>query len=150
MKFLNLKHIKTDSEFIHYQVLRILLFAIVAVIVITYACLNLTSPYGATARVFSIIGLALPFVLGIVVKLVEIHQQLKSPQLLHTKRIAATDERRRARYQQALSYIGVLAIFILSAIVLYSLNQETFTIPVIYMVWLLMAIVGFLTYWMRK
>lgn len=150
MKFLNLKHIKTDSEFIHYQILRLLLFAIVAVIVIIYACLNLTSPYGVTAKVFSIIGLALPFVLGIGIKLVEIQQQLKSPQLLHTKRIAATDERRRARYQQALSYIGVLAILILSAIVLYSLNRETFTIPVIYMVWLLMAITGFLTYWMRK
>ncbi|GAB2021292.1 hypothetical protein RyT2_03660 [Pseudolactococcus yaeyamensis] len=88
--------------------------------------------------------------MAIASNLLTIRKQFKSPKLLHAKRIAATDERRKAQYQQALSHIGIAAILILATIVILSLNVEYIRVPVTYIVWALSLSVLYLAYWMRK
>ena len=75
---------------------------------------------------------------------------IKSPEKLHAKRIEATDERKKQSHQQALSHIGLVSLILCCGIVMFSINEETVTIPVAYIVGLLALFVLYLSYRIRR
>lgn len=149
-RYLWLKNVKTDLDFKRYQLLKLLLFIILGIGVLTYVFLNTSSPYGEVSRFFRVFWFTIPFLIGIISSALEVYQQVKSPEKLHAKRIEATDERKKQSHQQALSHIGMVSLILCCGTVLFSINEETVTMPVAYIVGLLALFVLYLAYRIRK
>ncbi|MFZ2694714.1 MAG: hypothetical protein WAX61_02075, partial [Lactococcus raffinolactis] len=118
-KYLWLKNIKTDSDFKRYQFLKLLLFIILGIAVLTYVFLNTSSPYGEVSRFFRVFWFTVPFLIAIITSILEVYRQVKSPEKLHAKRIEATDERKKQSHQQALSHIGIVSLILCCGIVMF-------------------------------
>ena len=77
-KYLWLKNIKTDSDFKRYQFLKLLLFIILGIAVLTYVFLNTSSPYGEVSRFFRVFWFTVPFLIAIITSILEVYRQVKA------------------------------------------------------------------------
>ncbi|GHU41868.1 hypothetical protein FACS1894193_06370 [Bacilli bacterium] len=149
-KYLFAKNVQTDEDFKKHLRVSLLGWTFIVIALILVTALNIVSSDGETTRFFKIFWFSLPLIITLLGYALDIRKQFKNPEVLRTKKIEVTDERRKHVHQQALAHIGAITLILLVTVMIFSLNAETVTISVTHLSILLLLFVAYVAYRIRK